>query len=145
MSMQCMEGYLISKITDGETRNIACPGYKSCICVIVFPVPCNRSRDRGIEGSRDVLTHALQVKHCVSKDMYEKYDRFLLASALNSDPSCRWCPRPGCGCAMLGQSDQPMLTCPNEKCMAHVCCAISKCDVSRNDHERLFLHVYRQT
>lgn len=97
-----MKQHILAKINDGTCRDIGCPA----------------------SGCKQVMTYH-QVKHCVDPENYEKYDRFLLTAALNSDPDCRWCPRPGCGTAMLGEANQPMLVCPNEKCTCQSCVSLS--------------------
>jgi hypothetical protein len=93
-----MKHYVLAKINDNSCRDIKCPDL-TCTQILSYQ----------------------EVKHCVDPENYEKYDRFLLTAALNSDPDCRWCPRPGCATAMLGQANEPMLICPNEKCNFSFC------------------------
>lgn len=52
--------------------------------------------------------------------MLERYETFLLRAALSDDPDCVWCPRPGCGMAMIANGGL-MMVCPSEKCNFSFC------------------------
>eukprot|EP00727_Mastigamoeba_balamuthi_P007458 m51a1_g3332 putative ibr domain containing protein (395) ;mRNA; f:373748-375750 len=94
----CLEGYFSSKICEGVTRDIRCPS----------------------PGCKHLVSYD-EVKHVVSGPMFERFERFLLKAALEDDPNCRWCPRPGCGNAMIGNPQNPMMVCSNEKCKFCFC------------------------
>ena len=58
----------------------------------------------------------------VDREVKAKYDHFLYLATLRSEPTCRWCPRPDCNSAVLGDPDSPdfpMLTCA--KCSMNFC------------------------
>jgi len=94
----CLGDYFKSKIVEGTTRDITCPN-----------TTCKRA-----------ITYN-EVRHCVNKKIFLKYEEFLLSAALNDDPNCRWCPRPGCGTAMIGDPTRPMMLCPSPKCKFAFC------------------------
>ncbi len=54
-----------------------------------------------------------------------RYETFLLRAALEDDPNCCWCPRPGCGMAMIANGGL-MLVCPSDKCKCVRAC-VSVC------------------
>ncbi|KAH3732776.1 ubiquitin-protein ligase [Pelomyxa schiedti] len=90
--VECLEGHFTTQITDGNVREIKCP-HPTC---------------------KHVISYA-EVRHIVKNKDFDKFDTFLLKSALDEDPNCRWCPR-GCGSAMIGTPLSPMMRCPNPKC-----------------------------
>ncbi|KAL6042367.1 E3 ubiquitin-protein ligase arih2 [Balamuthia mandrillaris] len=94
----CLGMHFASNIKDGNTRNIGCP-----------TPTCKRTVGYN------------EVKHCVDKEMFAKYEEFLLMAALGDDPNCRWCPRPGCGNAMIGDPKRPMMACSSDKCKFTFC------------------------
>jgi len=96
---ECLKGFFISKINDGHTRNIHCP-QTNCKHIIGYA----------------------EIKHCVDKHAFDKYEKFLLQATLKDDPNARWCPKPGCGTAMLiNPRGGSMLICPNATCKFTFC------------------------
>lgn len=78
---ECLNGYLLSKINDGRTRDIRCPEPK-CGHMVSYS----------------------EVRHLVDAPTFEKFERFLLQATLNDDPNTKWCPRPGCGNAVIAHA-----------------------------------------
>ena len=74
---QCWERYLTMKIEEGNVIDIVCPQVD---CFIIVP--------------HDV------VKRLVSKPIALKYLQFDLKAFVDSNPSLKWCPFPGCGMAV---------------------------------------------
>jgi len=73
----CWERYLSTKIKDGDTHNILCPGHN---CDKLVPVE---------------ITEKL-----VSRDMAKRYLQFDIKAFVDTNPNLRWCPHPGCGRAV---------------------------------------------
>jgi hypothetical protein len=96
----CMGDYFTSKITQGEARDIKCPNSR-CTCMATYD----------------------DVQQVFKKDlkMAQKYEEFLLKNALDADPNCRYCPRPGCGYALFGNKHNPMIVCGREQCKFTFC------------------------
>ncbi|XP_035231957.1 ankyrin repeat and IBR domain-containing protein 1-like, partial [Stegodyphus dumicola] len=69
--------YLTAKIVDGETYNILCPAYQ---CPHMVPV--------------DVI------EKLVSTDMVKRYLQFDIKAFVESNPTMKWCPHPGCARAV---------------------------------------------
>uniref|UniRef100_A0A8C4Q4E0 RBR-type E3 ubiquitin transferase n=1 Tax=Eptatretus burgeri TaxID=7764 RepID=A0A8C4Q4E0_EPTBU len=69
----CWEAYLNVKIKEGETDNILCPAYN---CYQLVPVEV-------IEG-------------LISREMARRYLQFDIKAFVESNPTIRWCPVPGC-------------------------------------------------
>lgn len=113
---ECLKGYLHSKINDGKTRDIRCP-----------ELECKH------------LVSYSEVRHLVDPATFEKFETFLLQATLNDDPNTKWCPRPGCGNAVIavakggsacfGSADviglmlfhSDMLVCNNPSCKFSFC------------------------
>ncbi|GIX72467.1 ankyrin repeat and IBR domain-containing protein 1 [Caerostris extrusa] len=74
---ECWNVYLTAKIVDGETTNILCPTYN---CSYVVPI--------------DVI------EKLVSEDMVKRYFQFDIKAFVESNPSMKWCPSPGCARAV---------------------------------------------
>lgn len=72
------------------------------------------------DGCNQAIDHT-EVKLFVPEEEYNRYQRFLVQDVLKSIPDCRWCPKPGCGTAMIGNPQNPMMRCPNEKCKFCFC------------------------
>ncbi|XP_061169604.1 ankyrin repeat and IBR domain-containing protein 1-like [Saccostrea echinata] len=73
----CWREYLNLKIQEGDAHNITCPAYQ---CDKLAPVEL-------IEG-------------IVSRDMARRYLQFDIKAFVDSNPSIKWCPFPGCGRAV---------------------------------------------
>lgn len=97
--LSCMKGYVESKISDRDIQNIPCPMGPNCKSVVSFD----------------------QVRHVLPRQVFQKYDAMLLDVTLENEPTCRFCPRPGCGTAMLGDSKRPMMICPRDGCNFAYC------------------------
>eukprot|EP00696_Hemimastix_kukwesjijk_P014430 gnl/Hemi2/28431_TR9405_c0_g1_i1.p1 gnl/Hemi2/28431_TR9405_c0_g1~~gnl/Hemi2/28431_TR9405_c0_g1_i1.p1 ORF type:complete len:580 (+),score=84.71 gnl/Hemi2/28431_TR9405_c0_g1_i1:82-1821(+) len=94
----CFHAYLRTKICDSQVRGLACPTEK-----------CTHK-----------ITHA-EVQRSVDAALFAKYEEFLLAAALRDDPNCRWCPRPGCSNAIIGDPSRPLMVCTNQSCNFAFC------------------------
>eukprot|EP01090_Pellita_catalonica_P002670 TRINITY_DN12242_c0_g1_i1.p1 TRINITY_DN12242_c0_g1~~TRINITY_DN12242_c0_g1_i1.p1 ORF type:complete len:237 (-),score=31.49 TRINITY_DN12242_c0_g1_i1:84-731(-) len=95
---ECLGEFLKVKIMESETDKLFCPD-PQCKCEI----------------SRD------EVRHCVSPELFAKFDEFTLKSALNNMEDLRWCPKAGCGNAMIGDEANPMMVCSNTTCRYTFC------------------------
>ncbi|KAL6066785.1 RBR-type E3 ubiquitin transferase [Balamuthia mandrillaris] len=95
---ECIGQYLKVKIEEGQVRKIICPDPK-----------CS-----------ETITPA-EIKHCVSQELFEKFEEFSLQAALNQMPDLRWCPKPGCKNAMIGDEENPMMICSNPSCKYSFC------------------------
>lgn len=73
----CWEQYLNLKIQEGDAHHITCPGYN---CSRLVPV--------------DVI------ESVVSRAMARRYLQFDIKAFVDSNPSMKWCPYPGCARAV---------------------------------------------
>lgn len=69
--------YLTMKIEEGNVSDIVCPQVD---CYAIIP-------------------HST-IQSLVSKEIAEKYQQFDLKAFVDSNPSIKWCPFPGCGMAV---------------------------------------------
>lgn len=76
----CMSGHIVALVKSMRVSSLTCP-LPDCSCKI---------------------DHT-EVKRCISDEEHERYQTFLLEDALKTDPTCRWCPNPQCGNAMMGR------------------------------------------
>ncbi|XP_055938301.1 ankyrin repeat and IBR domain-containing protein 1-like [Argiope bruennichi] len=74
---ECWKVYLTAKIVDGESHNILCPAFN---CSYVVPA--------------DVI------ENLVSADMVKRYLQFDIKAFVESNPTMKWCPYPGCARAV---------------------------------------------
>eukprot|EP00727_Mastigamoeba_balamuthi_P011647 m51a1_g7104 putative C-tail anchored protein (332) ;mRNA; r:57949-59059 len=51
----------------------------------------------------------------------QRYEQLLLSAALRQMPDLRWCPKPGCGNALLGCHDCPRMQCDRPGCGTVFC------------------------
>lgn len=61
-----------------------------------------------------------EIRHVVEDELMTRYETFLLQAALADDPDCVWCPRPGCGMAMIANGGL-MMICPSDQCRFTFC------------------------
>eukprot|EP00808_Paulinella_micropora_P012941 g72024.t1 len=92
----CWQGYLESKVVDGNVLKIKC----------MYP-DCPR------------LVERKEVHARVSPEMFEKYKKFHYDALMATNPNARWCPTPDCEMVMVGVKSRPKLTCP--KCHKAIC------------------------
>jgi len=109
----CMTDYFLIQITDGSVRSLTCPEAK-----------CETQADPSL------------VKTLVDEETYEKYDRFLLQSALDCMNDIVYCPR--CQTPVLKETDETMGICPSCKYSFCTLCkrcyhGISKCPVNSKE------------
>jgi len=95
---ECMGMHFKTNIENGNVKDIRCPNLQ-----------CKR-----------MVTYQ-EIKHNVSKAILSKYEDFLLKISLKEDANCRFCPRPGCSNAMIGDSTIPMMVCSSELCKYAFC------------------------
>lgn len=62
-----------------------------------------------------------QVQSVVTHEVFSKYEEFTFIASLNADPSVRWCPKPGCGNAIIGDPDNPRCQCTDPECRYEFC------------------------
>lgn len=60
-----------------------------------------------------------QIQRAVSAEHFVKYEDFTLQAALSKDPNARWCPKPGCGNAMIGDPEYSQMRC--DRCHFEFC------------------------
>jgi hypothetical protein len=94
----CLRQYVESRVNDNRVKDIRCPE----------------------PGCTHILGHH-EIRHVLSKELFQRFDFLLFKKSLESDPNCRFCPRPGCGAAMIGDKSRPMLICPEKKCRFTFC------------------------
>jgi hypothetical protein len=97
--IECMKSYIETKVEARDVRNIPCPMGPNCPEQVSFG----------------------QVMHVLPRSVFEKFDAMLLTVVLESDPSVRFCPRPNCGTAMVGDSRRPLMHCPKPGCNFAYC------------------------
>lgn len=86
---ECTTRHLTFCITSGSVLDLACPA-DSCRAAI----------------------HPAQVKELVP-DLYEKYERLLLQTTLDSMPDIIYCPRPHCQGAVICEGETKIASCPS--------------------------------
>lgn len=87
--IDCLRQYYTQKMKDGSVLNIPCPD-PTC------------KEEVSPNDVRCVLDQAT----------WEKYDNFMLMSALKQDPNICWCPSPGCTNAIYREPDEdPKIIC----------------------------------
>jgi IBR domain, a half RING-finger domain/Zinc finger, C3HC4 type (RING finger) len=120
---ECVSLYLASLINEGNVEAMACPD-PSCTTALGYE----------------------QIKGAVEADVFERYERFSLMALLKADPLTRFCPVPGCECAMTLDERQVAEAQPIEcaQCSAQFCsqCALpyhgeQSCAAARATHEPL--------
>ncbi|XP_071941744.1 ankyrin repeat and IBR domain-containing protein 1-like [Antedon mediterranea] len=80
----CWIRYLTGKITEGDIHNIMCPAYN---CPKLVPVEV--------------------VEDVVPRDIARKYLQFDIRAFVDTNPFIKWCPKPGCSCAVKLPQDPP--------------------------------------
>jgi hypothetical protein len=73
----CWGKYVVAQLEEGQAAHLQCTE-PSCTC----PVPLEES------------------KKVISAQKYAQLERQVLNSYVDSNPSMKWCPRPGCGCSI---------------------------------------------
>eukprot|EP01100_Stratorugosa_tubuloviscum_P001772 TRINITY_DN139_c4_g1_i1.p1 TRINITY_DN139_c4_g1~~TRINITY_DN139_c4_g1_i1.p1 ORF type:complete len:726 (+),score=250.22 TRINITY_DN139_c4_g1_i1:68-2179(+) len=96
--LECLGQYLKTKIVEGEVKEIKCP-LTNCKMQI----------------------KASEIKHCVDEKVFKKFDEFALKNALEGMTDLRWCPKPECENAMIGDKSNPMMVCSNPECKFCFC------------------------
>jgi len=94
----CLGQFVLIKVKEGQTHTLKCP-----------------------DPDCKEFMSPNEVKHVVDAETYAKYEEFALASALNSMPDIRWCPKPNCKNAMIGEEQNPMMICSNPQCRFTFC------------------------
>eukprot|EP01102_Stenamoeba_stenopodia_P016296 TRINITY_DN5678_c0_g1_i1.p1 TRINITY_DN5678_c0_g1~~TRINITY_DN5678_c0_g1_i1.p1 ORF type:complete len:591 (+),score=97.65 TRINITY_DN5678_c0_g1_i1:108-1775(+) len=98
----CIGHYIKEQINQGNCKQIKCP-----------------------DPTCSVNLHPQEIRHCVDGEMYAKYEKFALKSALDAMPNLVYCPKLGCNNAMIGDEDteeNPMIRCSNPECQFTFCC-----------------------
>lgn len=83
-----------------------------------------------------------QVKCLVTPDLYEKYEKFLLQSTLDSMSDIAYCPRPNCQSPVLLETDQTLGLCPQCSLSFCVFCkktyhGVSPCSIKNKEFKKL--------
>jgi len=95
---ECLQGYFANCIAEGKALEITCP-YPNCKTLVEYT----------------------QVQSVVTEELFNKYIEFTFIASLNADPSVKWCPRPGCGNAIIGDPENPRCQCTNSECRYEFC------------------------
>lgn len=85
----CWTQYLHDKITNGQVHGIVCPQFA---CYRLVPIHI--------------------VEKLVSRDMASKYLQYDIKAFVDSNPTIRWCPHPGCGQAVQKPHDEEHVLSP---------------------------------
>eukprot|EP01104_Vermistella_antarctica_P004757 TRINITY_DN15189_c0_g1_i1.p1 TRINITY_DN15189_c0_g1~~TRINITY_DN15189_c0_g1_i1.p1 ORF type:complete len:693 (+),score=151.26 TRINITY_DN15189_c0_g1_i1:187-2265(+) len=86
---ECLANFLATHITEGDVLNVTCPD-PACTKVLEY------------EDFKNIVK---------DPEMFEKYLHFSFLSALKLDPNTRWCPRPSCNNAVVGDPTLKHMTC----------------------------------
>ncbi|KAH3758291.1 Ibr domain protein [Pelomyxa schiedti] len=97
--VNCFDDYLSTLIKDGKVLDIKCPN-PTCTAVVSY-------HDVSVLIEND--------------ELFAKYEEFLFLAALKAEPGLRWCPKPGCGNAMIGSEDDPRMVCNKPGCGYEFC------------------------
>jgi len=95
---ECLQGYFANRIAEGKVLEITCP----------------------CPGCKTLVEYT-QVQSVVTQDLFNKYVEFTFIASLNADPSVRWCPKVGCGNAIIGDPENPRCRCTNTDCAYEFC------------------------
>eukprot|EP01105_Mastigella_eilhardi_P012907 TRINITY_DN293_c0_g2_i3.p1 TRINITY_DN293_c0_g2~~TRINITY_DN293_c0_g2_i3.p1 ORF type:complete len:301 (+),score=81.93 TRINITY_DN293_c0_g2_i3:114-905(+) len=108
---KCLEAHLDVLINEGQVLDIKCPN-PTCNTVFTYSdVPALRYQFMTVGQVRSIITG----------DLRDKYEDFLVLAALKTEPNLRWCPKPGCGNAMIGSENQPHMRCNKPNCGYEFC------------------------
>jgi hypothetical protein len=78
--LDCLDDMLGVRVKEGRVLDIKCPT-PTCM---------------------ETLTYADIHQIITDEAVLAKYEEFLFLSALRAEPNLRWCPKPGCGNAVIG-------------------------------------------
>lgn len=95
---ECLQGFFNNCINEGKVLDITCPA----------------------PGCKTAIEYE-HVRAVVTTDIFLKYEEFAFIAALNADPSVKWCPKPGCGNAIIGDPDNPRCQCTSPDCRYEFC------------------------
>jgi predicted nucleotidyltransferase len=92
----CFTEYLQLKIVEKQVLDIPCPDPRC----------------------EETVSYT-EIQRAVSAEHFHKYEDFTLQAALSQDPNARWCPKPGCGNAMIGDPEYSKMHC--DRCHHEFC------------------------
>jgi len=95
---ECLQGYYTNRIHEGKVLDITCPA-PGCATIVEYH----------------------QVQAVVTREIFSKFEEFTFIASLNADPSVKWCPKPGCGNAIIGDPENPRCQCTNPDCKYEFC------------------------
>jgi len=95
---ECLQGYIANSVNDGNVLDLTCPA----------------------PGCKTLVEYH-QVRAVVTSELFAKYEEFTFIASLNADPSVKWCPKPGCGNAIVGDPENPRCQCTNSNCKYEFC------------------------
>lgn len=115
----CMKGYFNVLIDEGDVRGLKCP-----------------------ENKCESIALPLQIQSLVTEAQYNRYDRLLLQSTLDTMTDVIYCPRQNCGCAVVVDKEHNSGSCP--KCIYVFCIyckqtyhGLSACKISSENCKKL--------
>lgn len=94
----CLAAYVKTSILDGNCNRMKCP-----------ELDCEK------------LLHPGEIRHLVDPELFAKFETFSLKHALDNMADLLWCPKPGCGNAMIGDEGEAMVRCSNQECQFTFC------------------------
>jgi len=92
----CLRGYYETLINDGKVLKLVCPN-----------PTCAASLEED------------DLKNILTNKQFARYQQFFLLASLRSDPTVRWCPKPGCETAVHGSEEDCHMKCPT--CSTEFC------------------------
>jgi len=95
---ECLQGYFANRIEEGKVLDITCPS----------------------PGCKTPVEYH-QVRCVATAEIFNKYEEFTFIASLNADPSVRWCPKVGCGNAIVGDPENPKCECTSPSCRYEFC------------------------
>jgi len=95
---ECLAGYYNNLINDNKVLDITCP-YPKCETHVEYH----------------------QVQDVVTQEQFSRYEEFTFLASLNADPTVRWCPKVGCGNAIIGDPENSKCVCTSPECKYEFC------------------------
>lgn len=89
---ECIKAYFTVNINDGNIQSLICP-----------------------EPKCDSIALPNQVKELVGKELFERYEKLQLQTALDTMKDITYCPLSHCQCAVIIEKDENMAQCPSCK------------------------------
>ena len=69
----------------------------------------------------NLVVSEVMIKKTVSKELFEKYNKYLMRSFIDDDPNIQWCPNPKCGKVIYSNSNSTNVLCSCGICFCFQC------------------------